>query len=219
MLKYILLGLGLLVAALILMGTSYFKKGEEVVLDFIKKNPEKSALKLTRNGEQLAAHNANVQMPLASTVKIIIAIEYAEQAAAGTIDPDEQISVAELDQFFVRNTDGGAHPAWTVSVEDKIKDGMISIREIAKGMILYSSNANTEWLMHKLGLDNINARLKKLGVEDHSQIYYIVSALFVGKELYVGRIAEGTSFGRIYSYDESYSRKIIERYDLSQRCR
>ena len=49
-------------------------------------------------------------------------------------------------------------------------------------MIRYSSNANTEWLGNKLGLKNINNRIDSLGVDNHTEFYNIVSALFVGKE-------------------------------------
>ena len=85
-------------------------------------------------------------MPLASTVKTIIAIEYAVQAAAGKINPDEEVGISELEKFHVKNTDGGAHPKWLDFVKNKINDDKITVREIAKGMIRFSSNANTEWL-------------------------------------------------------------------------
>ncbi len=155
---------------------------DEKVLRFIKKNPDRAAIKLVRNDTVLAERNPYKMMPLASTVKIIVAIEYAAQAARGQIDSDERVSLAELEKFYVPNTDGGAHPAWLESVADKIQDHQITIREIAKGMISYSSNANTEWLCEKLGLDNINARLDSLDVKRHTKIHYLVSALFVGKE-------------------------------------
>lgn len=125
-------------------------------------------------------------MPLASTVKIIVAIEYAVQCANGQINPDELVSLSDLDKFYVPNTDGDAHPSWLKSVKDKISDNKISIREIAKGMIKFSSNANTEWLLNKLGIENVNNRLDSLGLKNHTEIYNIVSDLFVGKELFKG---------------------------------
>jgi len=123
-------------------------------------------------------------MPLASTVKIILAIEYAEQSAKSQINPDDLILLTDLDKFYVPNTDGGAHSSWLKSIKDKISDDKISIREISKGMIKFSSNANTEWLLNKLGLENVNNRLDSLGLKNHTEIYNIVSALFVGKELF-----------------------------------
>ena len=163
-------------------GIYYSKPNESVILDFIKNNPENIAIKLVRNDTIIAEINSNKMMPLASTVKIILAIEYAEQSSKGLINPDQAISLDELEKFYIPNTDGGAHPIWLESVKDKIVDNKISIREIAKGMIIYSSNANTEWLSNKLGLENINNRLDSLGVSKHTDIYYLVSSLFVGKE-------------------------------------
>lgn len=51
--------------------------------------------------------------------------------------------------------------------------------EVAKGMMQFSSNANTEFLMWKLGLNNINANLPKLGLDKHQPLYPFVSALYV----------------------------------------
>jgi D-alanyl-D-alanine carboxypeptidase len=184
-LRKILIILGILIGLVIILGAVgiyYFQPKKELVLNFIKENPEKSAITLVRNDTVLASLNADRMMPLASTVKIIIAIEYAEQAAQGKINPDEKISLSELNPYYVANTDGGAHPAWLQSIQSKTEDQGVTIREIAEGMIRYSSNANTEWLSQKLGLQNINNRMDSLGIKQHSKIYYIVSALFVGKE-------------------------------------
>ena len=189
MLKKILIGLGILAGLVILFIGAlayYFMPNGDKVLTFIKENPDKTAIQLIRNDTLLAAQNVDRMMPLASTVKIIIAIEYAEQAAAGIINPDELVPISELELFYVPNTDGGAHPDWLTSVKEDIVDEAIPIREIAKGMIVYSSNANTEWLSERLGLDRINSRLDSLGIQNHTDLYYIVSALFVAKEKFPG---------------------------------
>ena len=92
----------------------------------------------------------------------------------------------ELDRFYVANTDGGAHPAWLNAVSDQVKDNRVAVREIAQGMINFSSNANTEWLSQRLGLEKINAQLERLEARDHTPVYYLVSSLFVGKERFPG---------------------------------
>lgn len=189
MLAKIFLGLGILVGIIVLLGAFgvyYFLPSEDKVLNFIKSNPEKASILLVRNDTILASRNIYKVMPLASTVKIIIAIEYAEQSANRQINPDELIPLSELDKFYVPNTDGDAHSSWMQSIQDKIIDDKISIREISKGMIKFSSNANTEWLLNKLGIENVNNRLDSLGLKNHTEIYNIVSALFVGKELFRG---------------------------------
>ena len=51
-------------------------------------------------------------MPLASTVKIIMAIEFAKQASHNVFNENERIPLSELDKYYIPNTDGDAHPGW-----------------------------------------------------------------------------------------------------------
>jgi len=158
-----------------------------VIADFIKNNPEKSAMYLVQNGKVLADIHSDRKSPLASTVKIIVAIEYATQAAAGKISPAAMIDTVELGKYYMPNTDGGAHPLWLATMQKQglVNEGKVSLEEVAKGMINFSSNANTEYLLDLLGLENINAQLDKLGLKEHEKLYYFVSALAVinGKAL------------------------------------
>lgn len=158
--------LGVVILLLFLIGAFlvyYFSPDENKVLDFIRSNPDKSAVLIYRNDTLVAAQNVNSMMPLASTVKIIVAIEYADQSAQGLINPDELVLLKDLDKYYVPGTDGGAHSGRLKALSKKGMTGQVPVREIVKGMIEYSSNANTEWLQDKLGLKNINNRLKSLG--------------------------------------------------------
>ncbi|MEM6516637.1 MAG: serine hydrolase [Bacteroidota bacterium] len=186
-LKKLLIGGALVLVATLCVaayGVYHFNPSEHKVLDFIKDNPERASILLVRNDSVVAQQKINRVMPLASTVKIIIAIEYAVQAAEGKIEPKDLVALNEINKFYIPNTDGGAHPAWLNSVKAITVNGNVPIREIARGMIKYSSNANTEWLLNRLGLENVNNRLYALDVKNHTNIYHIVSALFVGKELF-----------------------------------
>ncbi len=182
-----MIGLGIIVGIIIVLisiSVYYFYPSEDRILNFISENLDKTSISIIKNDSLIVDINSSEITPLASTVKIILAIEYAEQAADGLIDPDEMIPLIELEKFHVKNTDGGAHPAWLNSLSKKDSSIGVPVREIAKGMIRYSSNANTEWLSKKLGLENINSRLDSVGISNHTEIYYIVSALFVRKELF-----------------------------------
>lgn len=152
-----------------------------VIADFIKKNPDKSAIYLVQNGKVMASINADRKMPLASTLKIIIAIEYAHQATAGKIDPMQWIDTTELDKYYIPNTDGNAHPEWLsyLKAMTRVQNGKVQLQEVAKGMIDFSSNANTEYLLDLLGVGNVNKRLTTLGLTNHDSIYYFVSSLGV----------------------------------------
>ncbi len=184
MLKKILIGVGIFIGITIVaigLLVWYFYPKAEKVAQYITKHPETTSIVLVRNGERAIERNPQKAFPLASTMKIIVLIEYAEQAAKGLLDPKERIPIPDIDVFYVPNTDGGAHKAWKEG--EGIGDSP-TIREIAGGMIKYSSNANTEWLMERLGLDNINTRLDSLGLSDHGRLFYIVSSLYVGKEAF-----------------------------------
>ena len=60
----------------------------------------------------IALLNEDKLMPLASTVKIIVAIEFAKQAAHNVFSKNEKIALSELAKYYIPNTDGDAHPQW-----------------------------------------------------------------------------------------------------------
>lgn len=170
-----------LLALLSLKAIAFAQNDQNVIAEFIKADPEKSAIFMVHNGKILADINADRKSPLASTVKIIVAIEYATQVAAGTISPATLVDTFELNKYYIPNTDGGAQPGWLSLMQNtgKITDGKVPLEEVAKGMINFSSNANTEYLLDLLGLDNVNAQLAKLGLVQHDSLYYFIAALGV----------------------------------------
>lgn len=160
----------------------YFSLNENFFLSFLKKNKNKIAIKIAYNNDIISEINQDKMMPLASVLKIIIAIEYAYQVFENKINPDEKVNIIELDTFYVKWADFLGHKAWLDNSKSLVFDNYVSLNEIVRWMIKYSSNANTEYLSEKLGLENINNRIKKLDINHHSEIYYLVSSIFVSKE-------------------------------------
>lgn len=103
----------------------------QYVHDFIEKNKDNSSFSMyvVHNGRALMDINRHAMIPLASTVKIIIAIEYAHQAAEGRIDPSERVTVDALDRYYFKNLDGGAHESWLKTVDAEA----ITFEQVAKG--------------------------------------------------------------------------------------
>ncbi len=188
---------------------TYFNFEGDYVANFIAKNPDKSALYWIRNDSLVAEKNPDRKMPLASTVKIIIAIEFAEQVSSGKINPQEKVPLSELSRFYIADTDGGAHPAWLKQMKEKnlVADGTASLLEIAKGMIRHSSNANTEYLMWRLGLAPINAELTELGLTKHDSLYPFVSALYVCSE-------ENSAKGLKLMGMDMYKKKALQYFEV-----
>lgn len=159
------------------------KSNVDAVLEFIQQNPDRASVAIMRNEEQLVGYKADRKMPLASVAKIVVAVEYAQQAAEEKIDPEQMVSLDEINRYYIPNLDGGAQEAWEQSVEPDMQNYSVPLKEVAKGMIEFSSNANMEYLMELLGLDNINLNLQKLGLSMHEPIYPFYSSVLIPYKL------------------------------------
>lgn len=86
----------------------------EYIVQFMKEHKEDKNISVViqYNQQHWVELNTKEQLPLASTVKMIVAIAYAQQAADGSINPQEQVPLKELEAFYIPKTDGGAHEAW-----------------------------------------------------------------------------------------------------------
>ncbi|ATP41081.1 hypothetical protein CSE16_14035 [Solibacillus sp. R5-41] len=164
---------------------SVFRDNPDYVLNHLKENPQTTSLYVAENGMELMTYQSDVVRPLASTVKMLIAVEYAMQIDAGILSKDNTVSLDDLERFYYKNTDGNGHESWLkrMESEDKIKNNVVTLHDVAIGMITYSSNANTDYLIDLLGIANINAQAKSLGLTQHEEVYPIVSAQLIPKQL------------------------------------
>ncbi|WP_246772724.1 serine hydrolase, partial [Paenibacillus polymyxa] len=78
------------------------KKTEMDVLSFLKENPSKASLFMIKNGMEKISYNSEVKMPLASTAKVIIAIEFARQVAAKILDEQELVPLELLSNLLAK---------------------------------------------------------------------------------------------------------------------
>lgn len=184
--------IGIIIVFGLVIGIGILKFNKEIknsnhkyIVQFIKeKSGNKNvSLCIKHNSQNWIDVNVHQLLPLASTVKIILAIEFAQQAAEGRIDPSQEVKLKELDTFYIPKTDGGAHEAWITHLKKDKESDSVTLLEIANGMIAYSSNANTEYLIEVLGLQEINQVRKSLELLNHDPIFPMVSALFIPIQL------------------------------------
>lgn len=188
------------------------------IIKFIQDNKksENAAFSMHWNDQNIVDINSNKALPLASTAKIIVAIEYANQAAESLIDPNEEINLEELNKYYLPNTDGGAHEAWLDQFENITE--FVSLEEVAKGMIGYSSNANTDYLIERLGLDAINNRVNELNLTHHEPLYPFTSTLWIGHRLLNEGVAEEDLVESLRSMsDEAYRNTSIRIFEEWQK--
>lgn len=202
-------------------------KSEQLILQFLKNNPNKSSLYLSYNNKVVSDYYSNKPMHLASTSKIIVAITYAKQVAEGKINPKQRIPLIELDKYYLPNLDGGAQKNWEQYIKDKklVQNGTVSLEEVAKGMIRFSSNANTQYLMERLTLGKINQTLQELGLKKHEPIYPIYTSALIPYEVWktyysnetiqsampkIKKKLHGMSLAEYRSWAEKVYKKLIQ---------
>lgn len=171
----------LLLVLLVMQLAGNAQSAADSLLSFIAANKTRAAFYLVQNDSIIAEQNQNKVMPLASTVKILVAIEFAKQAGSNVIDENSYIDLKELEKYYIPNTDGGAHLAWLGFEKTKghIKQDSVRLIDVARGMTMFSSNANTEYLMDLLGLDNIKNNIQLFGLKDHTALFPVVASLFL----------------------------------------
>ena len=139
-------------------------------LHYLLDHPEDVGLAVFRLGQEAqgAYLNADVPMPLASVVKLIHLVAYAEAAAAGQLDPLSSVPLADIEQYFLPRTDLGAHQQAVAELEANGRTfgnpPQILLDEVPWLMIRHSSNAATDYLHALLGQEAIEQTAVSLGL-------------------------------------------------------
>lgn len=93
--------------------------------------------------------NPAERFPLASVAKLLIFLEYAQRVEAGTLAFNAPVAIAELNHYDVPGTNRGAHDLFLAQFPAGITSlGLWDIA--ATGMIQYSSNAASDYLLAQL---------------------------------------------------------------------
>ncbi|MCC6616069.1 MAG: serine hydrolase [Anaerolineae bacterium] len=112
-------------------------------------------------------YNAYSPFPLASVTKILIFIAYAERLEAGRISLDERVETSRLDLYNLPRTDRGAHDRFMSIYPEGTTS--ISLWDLAAtGMIQYSSNAASDYLLDRLYPTDWDAIYAELGLSETS---------------------------------------------------
>lgn len=115
------------------------------------------------NPRSVVFHNAGMSFPLASVSKLLILLEYAQRVDTGAIPLDEMVSVAQLDRYNLPRTDRGAHDRFMDTYPDNVQN--ISLWDIAtEGMIQFSSNAASDYLLNRMAPIDWNTLHTQLGI-------------------------------------------------------
>lgn len=151
------------------------------LLNFINTNKPRTAFYLLRNDDPLAALNQNKPMQLAQISNILVAIEFAQQATNGAFDENSYVPIKDIQKYYMPVIDSAAQTNWLQDEDDQqnIRNDSISLIEVARGMAIYNSNANAEYLIDMLGLDNVANNIKLFNLKHHTFMYPLPASLFI----------------------------------------
>jgi D-alanyl-D-alanine carboxypeptidase len=141
--------------------------------EVIRMNPKTTAIAaytfdkqggLIEDGNALF-YNADTPLVMASTMKVVVLAAYEYAVSQGELDPGEQVAIADLERYYLPKTDGDAHIQGLASLgiaTDTLgfardQTMKISLDDIARIMIHYSGNAETDYLIERLGVEKIDA--------------------------------------------------------------
>jgi D-alanyl-D-alanine carboxypeptidase len=117
-------------------------------------------------------HNADVPAPLASVVKILDLIAYAEAANAGRFNPATWIPLAEMERYYLPGTDLGAHRDALADLDERnlvaFESPATPLEEIPWLMMRFSSNAATDYLHMAVGQEVIEETAVALGLSSQT---------------------------------------------------
>ena len=180
--KYIFVFLISFLTLVCAIGYAYYKieTSPKAFAQFIKENTQRASMVYILNDSVVVDISSHRMMPLASTLKWLVLIEYCKQVESNKVNPISSISIKDISKYYLPNSDGDAHPKWLKDLEEKntIKNQSVKLREVVTGMIAFSSNANTEFLMDYLNLDSINNNINQLNIR-HDKLTYLVSYTYL----------------------------------------
>jgi predicted small secreted protein len=155
----------------------------EGFLDYLTAYPDEFSLVAywTDAPERGIYHQPQTPRPLASTMKILVLTEYARQAEAGLLDPDERVPLDSLTTYHFPLTDAGAHRSAVRRLrrEGRVEDGAVALDDVALAMIRHSSNAATDYLIARLGRGAVERAPERMAVPG-ADVPLPISGLFLG---------------------------------------
>ncbi len=180
-------GIAIIAAAVFLNQVNQRKRE---LADYIRANPDTTAVVAytvdaqgnpVNDGSEVF-YNADMPLVLASTMKSVILVAYEDAVEQQRLDPNEQIPIGDLEKYYLPQTDGGAHAAGLAALGLAVDaDGFaqdqtakISLDAIARIMIHNSGNAETDYLMARLGAGQIAATVAAAGLGQHTPFHPIL---------------------------------------------
>lgn len=159
------------------------------------------------DGRAPLAFQASEYYPTASTMKVALLVTLYEQVLQGRIDLNERIAIEESDL----RPGGGVLRTFAPGLAP-------TVRDLATIMIIVSDNTGTDLVFRLAGIENVNASMRRLGLEG---INVVLTAHDILYDLVGLSDADIEAMGTTRAIDEFFRRRresIYNRDTISNSC-
>jgi D-alanyl-D-alanine carboxypeptidase len=201
----------LFIGCVLLFDQSYAQRSPgDSLLNFINSNRTRASVYVIKNEDPFVALNQNKLMPLAQITNILIAVEFAQQATNGAFDENAYVPLSDIESYYLPEIDSAANTNWLLDENDlqNIRNDSISLLEVARGMTIYGVNANAEFLLDALGLDNVSNNIKLFDIKHHGVIFPLPASLFVYQN--PKKLSQSAIVRKIRNMSDRYYFKTID---------
>lgn len=178
---------------------------------YLLQNPDDVGLVAYEVGRETEAItlNADTPLPLASVVKVIHLVAYAEAVQVGVLAPESPVPLAEIERYYLPNSDLGAHPQSVAALreEERVSEEppSVALEDVPRMMIEFSSNAATDYLQMLLGQERIEQTALSLGLTQQT-----APCPFLGQFLLMANgNGDAPSVQTLLNEPQTYSREVM----------
>jgi beta-lactamase class A len=178
---------------------------------YLLQNPDDVGLVAYEVGRETEAItlNADAPLPLASVVKVIHLLAYAEAVQVGVLAPESPVPLAEIERYYLPNSDLGAHPQSVAALreEERVSEAppSVALEDVPRMMTELSSNAATDYLHMLLGQERIEQTALSLGLTQQT-----APCPFLGQFLLMANgNGNAPSIQTLLNEPQTYSRDVM----------
>ncbi len=114
-------------------------------------------------------YNAHTPRTMGRLQNIFLVTEYARRVEAGTLNPNEQIPLENVNRYQLPNVDRSNHQgmiAWLNETGKVSEDNTVALRALVRASVQFGDVAVSDFLLFKLGVKNIKQLMTELNLQE-----------------------------------------------------
>lgn len=189
--------------------------------EFIGEHPEFISITSynTEDPDSGIFYNSDVPRTIGAVANLFLLIEYERQVEAGILNPEESVSLDEIQRFALPEISENNHQ----KIEETFEDGPVTLDQAVQAMVQNSDLVVADYLWFRLGEDNIRAMTDSLGIPEsalpvpYSGLYARVNPSLSDTSVLSSQplqqtFNEAIENGLRIKEDDAYNRKVKEAF-------